>query len=208
MDHDLKRISDTTISYYRSHADEFWNGTRDHDVTQNIDALLSALQRKAPGPYDILDLGCGPGRDIQSFKSLDHHPVGLDACPEFCAIARNQTDCPVLLMDFLDLSLKAQSFDGIFANASLFHVPASELQRVLKDLHAALRDGGILFSSNPRGNGEGFNGERYGCYMEFDDYEKYLNQAGFSVLTHYYRPEHRPRSEQPWLAVVAEKDQM
>jgi len=205
MDQNLKLITETTISHYRANAGEFWAGTRDHDVSQNIAALLNALQRKVPGPYDILDLGCGPGRDVRTLKNLDHRPVGLDACPEFCDMARNLTGCPILLMDFLELSLESKSFDGIFANASLFHVPASELLRVLQDLHAALRDGGILFSSNPRGDVEGFNGNRYGCYMEFERYGEFLNHAGFRVLDSFYRPPNRPRSEQPWLAVVAEK---
>jgi SAM-dependent methyltransferase len=59
-------------------------------------------------------------------------------------------------------------FDGIYANASLFHVPSAALPQVLSDLHAALKTGGVLFSSNPRGdNREGWNGPRYGSY----DYE-------------------------------------
>jgi SAM-dependent methyltransferase len=96
-----------------------------------------------------------------------------------------------------------EAFDGVFANASLFHVPSQELPRVLGELHKALRPRGILFSSNPRGEGEGWSGQRYGNYMELDASKAYLEEAGFEVIRHYYRPSGKPRWEQPWLAIVA-----
>jgi hypothetical protein len=63
---------------------------------------------------------------------------------------------------------------------------------------------GILFSSNPRGDGEGWVGTRYGTYLEWEGYQRYLDEAGFRPLRHYYRPAGRPRAEQPWLAVVSQ----
>ena len=66
-------------------------------------------------------------------------------------MARAYTGCRILHQKFLNLELPSLSFDGIFANASLFHVPSQELPRVLSDLHTALRPGGILFLSNLRG---------------------------------------------------------
>ncbi|HEX5033412.1 MAG TPA: SAM-dependent methyltransferase, partial [bacterium] len=87
----------------------------------------------------------------------------------------------------------------------LFHVPSQELPRVLKELGSALRPAGILFSSNPRGSFEGWDGQRYGNFLELEEYKSYLEAAGFEVLHHYYRPTGKPRSEQPWLAVVSRK---
>ena len=198
---DLKKVSQVTLADYEQRADDFWEGTKDHDVSQNYRALLEALPPKAC--YDILDFGCGPGRDLFYFKSLGHHAVGLEGSPAFCRMAREYSGCEVLEQDFLHLNLPAQSFDGIFANASLFHVPAQELPRVLRELAAALRPDGILFSSNPRGNQEGWQGTRYCNFMEFETYKNFLEAAGFVVLRHYYRPEGKPLPEQPWLAVVA-----
>ena len=199
----MKNISHTTIGHYRVNAEAFEVGTRDHDVKQNYEALLSAISVQAP--FDILDFGCGPGRDLAHFKKLGHRVTGLDGCDEFCEMAREATSCEVLQQDFLQLSLPEKSFDGVFANASLFHIPSTELLRVLRQLNAALRDGGILFSSNPRGEGEGWNGERFGFYLEFEAYQDLLLQAGFKVVRHYFRPENMPRSQQPWLAVVSQK---
>src|SRR5262245_33563249 len=148
-EHDeLRQISRTTLAHYEENADDFWRGTRDHDVSQNIRALLRHL---GSGPLRILDLGCGPGRDLRAFRALGHAAVGLAGSARFVAMARAHSGCEVLLQDFLALDLPAATFDGVFANASLFHVPSRELPRVLGELRAALRPGGVLFSSNPHG---------------------------------------------------------
>lgn len=198
----LDEIEKVTLSHYENNAESFWQGTRDHDVSQNIEAFLQALPKDKA--LDILDFGCGPGRDIRTFKSLGHNPVGLDGSKVFCEMAEQHSACPALHQQFLNLELEENSFDGIFANASLFHIPSKELARVLAQLHRALRSGGILFSSNPRGNAEGWQGQRYGNYMEIETSEIYLEKAGFKVIHHYYRPENKPREQQPWLAIVSE----
>ena len=198
---ELDDIESITLSHYEKRAESFWSGTRDHDVSQNINALLDALPKD--NPLDILDFGCGPGRDLLTFKSLGHNPVGLDGSKAFCKMANNYSGCPTLNQNFLDLKLEVNSFDGIFANASMFHIPSIEFPRVLGQLHSALRINGVLFTSNPRGNTEGWQGERYGHYMEIEQSQKYLESAGFEILHYYYRPEGKPRSAQPWLAIVS-----
>jgi SAM-dependent methyltransferase len=199
----LTEIEQVTLSHYDTNALSFWQGTKDHDVTQNYQALLSRFPLGQT--LDILDFGCGPGRDLAYFKSLGHRPVGLDGSHAFCTMARANTGCEVLHQHFLSLALPRHGFDGIFANASLFHVPAQELPRVLRELHNALRPDGILFTSNPRGNSEGWSGQRYGHFMEFEASNAYLQDAGFTVLEHYYRPDGAPRDAQPWLAIVSRK---
>lgn len=199
---ELDKIEKVTLSHYENTAESFWLGTRDHDVSQNIEAFLQTLPKNKP--LDILDFGCGPGRDVYTFKSLGHMPIGLDGSKAFCQMAKEHSSCPVLHQQFLNLELEENSFDGIFANASMFHIPSSELPRVLKQLHRALRPGGIFFSSNPRGSAEGWQGERYGHYMEIEISTDYLEKAGFNVIHHYYRPENKPREQQPWLAIVSE----
>jgi len=198
---DLNEIESKTIGHYDNNAESFWLGTRDHDVSQNIECFLQELPQNKT--LDILDFGCGPGRDLKTFKSLGHRPVGLDGSKEFCQLANKQSGCHTLHQQFLKLKLEFNSFDGIFANASLFHIPSQELPEVLNQLHYALRSGGVLFSSNPRGNVEGWQGQRYGHYMEIEHNKAYLDQAGFKMIHHYYRPEGRPKEQQPWLAIVA-----
>ncbi|HLA29621.1 MAG TPA: class I SAM-dependent methyltransferase [Pseudomonas sp.] len=198
---ELARISALTLAHYQDCAEDFRQGTREHDVSQNIAALLRYIQ--ADAPYQILDFGCGPGRDLRTFSALGHQAIGLDGCPRFVEMASEGSGCEVWLQDFLALDLPPARFDGIFANAVLFHIPSQELPRVLRQLHAALKPGGVLFSSNPRGdNQEGWQGERYGAYYDWTHWRALLEAAGFSELEHYYRPTGLPREQQPWLASV------
>lgn len=197
-------VSARTIEHYDERAADFWEGTRDHDVQQNIAALLRHIA--APPPLRILDFGCGPGRDLAAFRALGHEPVGLDGSERFVAMARAHSGCEVWQQDFLALALPPASFDGVFANASLFHVPSQELPRVLCQLNEALKPGGVLFSSNPRGaNEEGWNRGRYGVYHDLESWRRYLQDAGFEELEHYYRPAGLPLAQQPWLASVWRK---
>ncbi|MGZ5201721.1 MAG: class I SAM-dependent methyltransferase [Telluria sp.] len=197
-------ITRRTLAHYERNAQDFFAGTIGHDVSQNVDALLSAIQ--AEPPFTILDLGCGPGRDLKTFTSLGHKAVGLDGCASFVDMARRFSGCEVWHQDLLHLDLPEAMFDGIFANAVLFHVPRAQLGKVLGELHAALKPGGVLFSSNPRGhNEEGWHGARYGSYHDFDTWQRYLTAAGFLHVHHYYRPAGLPREQQPWLASVWRK---
>src|SRR5690349_10333479 len=198
---DLESIESRTIAHYNERADAFRDGTHDHDVSQNIDALLRHIEGSPP--FEILDLGCGPGRDLQRFVALGHRPVGLDGAERFVEMARVAAGCEVWQQSFLDLRLPADRFDGIFANASLFHVPSAELPRVLRELRASLKPRGVLFSSNPRGaNEEGWNRGRYGAYHDLETWQRFMTAAGFEELEHYYRPHGLPREQQPWLASV------
>lgn len=198
---ELERIAAQTLDHYAQRADDFRAGTRDHDVSQNVAALLDRIEG-AP-PYAILDFGCGPGRDLATFTRLGHRAVGLEGCERFAAMARADTGCEVWRQDFLALDLPDARFDGVFANASLFHVPSQELPRVLRELHATLKPGGVLFASNPRGaNEEGWNRGRYGVYHDLESWRRFLRDASFIELDHYYRPPGLPREQQPWLASV------
>ena len=201
-DDEAREAAALTLAEYDRMAEAYRHGTADHDVSQNIAALLEAIEGEAP--YAILDLGCGPGRDLRAFTALGHEVTGLDGSAALVALARAETDCDVLHQDFLALDLPPARFDGVFANAALFHVPSSEIARVLADLAAALKPGGVLFCSNPRGaNEEGWVGGRYGCFYDLETWRALVTGAG--ELHHYYRPPGRPRQEQPWLATVWRK---
>jgi len=131
-------ISSGTLDHYEKNAESFREGTRDHDVAQNIAALLRHIE--GTPPFTILDFGCGPGRDLAAFTALGHVAIGLDGAARFVEMARADTRCEVWHQDFLALDLPEARFDGVFANASLFHVPGADLQRVLRQLHAWLKE--------------------------------------------------------------------
>ena len=121
-------------------------------------------------------------------------------------MARTNSGCEILEQNFLELDLPSEHFDGVFANAVLFHVPGQELPNVLMKLNNALKQGGVLFSSNPRGDGqEGWNGDRFGAFHTWEGWRDFVTAAGFVELTHYYRPTGVPLEQQPWLASVWRK---
>jgi SAM-dependent methyltransferase len=201
----MEQLEHVTIAEYQTTAESFRDGTWDHDVSQNRAALIAAMPNN---PGRILDFGCGPGRDIVAFQSEGHDVIGLDATPAFVEMAQ-QIGGEVWQQNFLNLDLPEQFFDGIFANASLLHVPQSDMLRVLKDLYRSLIPGGAILMSLARGQGEGFvdrlTGQRYTSYWEYETIAPLLEQAGFSIGHHYYRPPGLPQPMQSWVVVVAKR---
>jgi SAM-dependent methyltransferase len=121
---DLEKIVHFTLEHYNQYAKEFWQGTCDHNVSQNIAALLQYIQNEPP--FKILDFGCGPGRDLKTFAELGHIAIGLEGAVRLAVMARAHSGCEVWQQDFLKLDLPDNHFDGVFANAALFHVPSQE----------------------------------------------------------------------------------
>jgi SAM-dependent methyltransferase len=197
-------ISQKNIGHYDQNAVSYDKGTQDHDVSQNIDALLRAIQTKPP--FHLLDFGCGPGRDLQTFTKLGHVAIGLEGSLKAANIARMKSGCEVLVQDFFNLNLPKNTFDGIFANASLFHIPNTLLPKVLGNLWACLKPDGILFSSNPRGNNqESWYGDRFGSYHDLEGWRSFMSAAQFTEIEYFYRPTGLPIEQQPWLASVWKK---
>jgi len=201
---ELQLIAYKNIGHYEQNAISYYEGTKDHDVSQNIEALLRAIQTQPP--FQILDFGCGPGRDLQTFTQLGHIATGLEGSQHSAQIARTNSACEVLVQDFFSLDLPENTFDGVFANASLFHIPNQLLPQVLDDLWKCLKPKGILFSSNPRGNNaESWYGERFGSYHDLASWRSFMTNAKFTEVEYYYRPSNLPFEQQHWLASVWRK---
>ncbi|MGK7900372.1 MAG: class I SAM-dependent methyltransferase [Hormoscilla sp.] len=202
----MEKHEEITVAEYQATAESYREGTWNHDVSQNIEALIAALPRN---PGKILDMGCGPGRDLIAFKTLGHTPIGLDATPAFVEMAQQLSGCEVWQQSFESLDLPPNFFDGIFANASLIHVPSAKMVKVLKDLHESLVAGGVIVMSMARGQGEGYipapTGDRYVVGWEYKTLAPCLEEAGFEIIHHYYRPPGLPRTKQSWLVMVGQK---
>lgn len=202
----MEPIEQITIAEYQQTAQSFRDGTWDHDVSQNQQALIAAIPRH---PGRILDVGCGPGRDLVAWKKMGHQVIGLDATPAFVEMAKEVSGCEVWQQCFLSLQLPEDYFDGIFANASLLHVPKAEMQRVLKDLWHSLVPQGAIMMSMARGDAEGWvqreTGDRYVATWEYATLAPVVESAGFKILNHYYRPPNLPPEHQNWLVIVGQK---
>ena len=145
------------MNYYDENAKEFFDGTVDADMSSHHDKFLKLM----PENGSILDAGCGSGRDAKIFKDLCFQVSAIDGSLEMCRLASEFSGVDVKHMQFQEINF-VNEFDGIWASASLLHVPSDELDLVLGNLKTALKENGILYASFKYGD---FEGERNGRYF-------------------------------------------
>ena len=142
-------MPDLNDDYYQQHAETFFADTCEVDMTPLYRRFLPLLADQA----QILDAGCGSGRDASAFAKLGHQVTAFDASPALIALAEPHLSQPVHCLRFQDITWQDQ-FDGIWACASLLHVPVAELPDVMQRLCNALKPRGILYASFKYGSGE------------------------------------------------------
>ena len=145
-----------TIAYYDRNAEAFVSGTLSADMSETRSQFTSLL----PANARILDFGCGSGRDTKAFLEAGYRAEATDGSHALCEIASAYTGIPVVQADFRDLDA-VERYDGIWACASLLHLPRADLQDVLRKTEKALKPGGILYLSFKYGSFEGIRDGRY-----------------------------------------------
>ena len=138
-----------TGAYYENHAGQFFNDT----IAVDMSPLYARFLPHIPAGGHILDAGCGSCRDTRAFLALGYRVTAFDASPSLAALAEQHVGHPVQVLRLQDLAWH-QTFDGIWACASLVHVPAAELPEALRRLALALRSQGALYASFKYGRGE------------------------------------------------------
>ncbi len=189
-------------NYYNTNAKDFFEGTVSADMSAHYTAFLEKLSEEA----HILDVGCGSGRDSLYFKKLGYKITAMDISTQLCKLASEYIGQEVLELSFQDMAFEAE-FDGIWACASLLHVPSGELPAITGKLKKALKVGGILFASFKYGDFEGERSGRYFYDLTEQKAEQIFRDSGFKVekmwITEDVRPE---RVDEKWLNVLAIKD--
>ena len=147
---------ETTLQFYKDHAQDFVKGTLSADMSEARQHFLQCLPESAR----ILDFGCGSGRDTKAFLDLGYQVDACDGSEELCRIASEVTGIPVRHMFFQDLN-ETDVYDGIWACASILHLPKEELAAVLRKIADALKKNGMLYTSFKYGDFEGMRGGRY-----------------------------------------------
>jgi len=190
-----------TIKYYDDNADAF--------VRQTVDADLSDLRglflSKLPERSCLLDAGCGSGRDTLAFRNLGHEVVAFDASQEMVRAAKKTAGEPVIRSTFLDFT-PDRLFDGIWACASLLHVPSTDLSRTLAHFASLMKDGGLLFASFKLGRGDTFKNGRFFCDMDDTRLRNVLNDVGpLDLMSTWETDDARPDRNDRWLNVLVTK---
>lgn len=190
-----------TLHYYQNHAQDFFDGTVNVDMTP----LYEAFTQHLPHGARVLDAGCGSGRDAKAFHEMGYQVDAFDASSAMVELAKQHTGLPVQLMTFSEIDAKAQ-YDAIWCCASLLHVPSFGLPAVMQKLADALKPGGVWYVSFKYGNGERVQGER-----RFTDLDEEGLRMGISNITDveitwlWVTKDYRPERSERWLNGILHK---
>lgn len=189
---------DNNVEYYNKNADSFFTGSVNADMAEDRKAFLAYVQ----GGGKILDAGCGSGRDSKAFLDAGYDVVAFDASREMRIRASEYIGREVLDLRFEEISFEKE-FDGIWASASLLHVPMEELPEVMGRMRKALKPGGVMYASFKYGEGTKVRGER--LFSDFNEKSvvPLFENAGFEIVSNTVGPDSRPgRETEYWVSVI------
>lgn len=193
--------NDNQNNYYQHHAQAFFDGT----VNVDMSSLYECFTRYLPPGAKVLDAGCGSGRDAKAFQEMGHQVEAFDASSEMVALAIQHTGLSVQQKSFADVSAQ-QEYDGIWCCASLLHVPAQELPSVMPKLADALKPNGIWYVSFKYGDNERENDGRRFTDMNESSLERLLEAVPqITIETMWTTQDKRPQRDEVWLNALLRK---
>lgn len=195
----------TTIAYYNKNATSFTTDTLTADMTFLQDKFISYL----PANSFVLDFGCGSGRDTKYFLSKNLKVKAIDGSEKMCEIAHKNTGIEIEHMVFSDFECANNSFDGIWACASILHLKLAELKIVLRKLQFALKSNGILYASFKYGENDRIVDGRFFTDMTEKRFSQFLNsfKNNYRIIETLVTPDVRKnRENEKWLNVFLRKN--
>ncbi|WP_223426894.1 class I SAM-dependent methyltransferase [Tateyamaria pelophila] len=187
-----------TIKYYDENAKGFVEQTIDADLTALHNQFLADL----PCPARILDAGSGSGRDTRAFRQLGHEVVAIDASEEMVKATRHTAGEPVVHSEFIKYACD-DLFDGVWACASLLHVPRKQLSQTLTHLSGLMKDGGRMFVSFKIGSTEEVRHGRFFNDLDEDQLEGILvDVPTLKAASMWITNDARPDRNDQWLNAI------
>lgn len=191
-----------TIEYYNKNVELFVSSTKDVEFNKMQNMLLKYLKK---GDY-ILDLGCGSGRDSKAFLEKGFKVVSVDGSEKLCNIASSYIGQEVIFTTFQNFKSDIK-FNGIWACASLLHLPYKDLKEVIKNLRNNLKEEGYFYLSFKYGE---FEGERNGRYFTNMTEKKFRNLikdiSEYEIVEEKITSDARKgREEEKWLNIILKK---
>ncbi len=198
----MQKHTDQTLSYYEQNAKAFYDNTVDVDF-ESVQQLFTDL---LPQGAKILDFGCGSGRDTVYFLSQGYDVDAIDGSAELCRLASEAAGIPVRQMYFQDLDIENE-YDGIWACASILHVPKKELPQIFLKMQQALKKDGVIYTSFKYGDGEGIRNGRYFSDYTEDTARRMIEEIeGLQIDKMWTSSDRRPRREdEKWLNILLRK---
>lgn len=200
---ELKKMNNKTLDYYNKCARNFIEDTASVDFSSVRQVFFSYL----PPNAFLLDLGCGSGRDTKAFLESGYQVDAVDGSEEICRTVSEMLQIPVRNLLFQELC-ETEKYDGIWACASILHVPKQELSEVLEKIHVALKQGGIFYTSFKYGTFEGERNGRYFTDFTEETFRQFLDDVpGFSVEKMWITGDVRDgRGNERWLNMILRKN--
>jgi SAM-dependent methyltransferase len=195
----MKNFLSETINYYNLHTKEFVDRTLGFDMSSSYTPFLALI----PLNGLILDAGCGSGRDAKYFLKKGYRVNAFDASLKMAKTATKNTGIPVQHLYFHQLE-EIEKYDGIWANASLLHVPKNELKLSLAKIYGALKHSGVWFLTFKWGRFEGMKQGRYFTYMTEEALWDMLKQLSYIEKVHEWK---ETVNETVWLHLIVRKSQ-
>ena len=194
-------MNNKTLDYYNQNAAAFIAGTVSVDFKETQDKFIDALCGK-----QILDLGCGSGRDTKYFIEAGLDVVATDGSEEMCKCASEYTGIHVQKMLFQELDAK-ERYNGIWACSSILHLPETELKKVFIKMAEALCSDGIIYTSFKYGIFEGEKNGRYFTDFTFEKFNEFIRDVKELAVEEYWITEDvRPgRENEKWLNLLLRK---
>jgi 2-polyprenyl-3-methyl-5-hydroxy-6-metoxy-1,4-benzoquinol methylase len=191
-----------SIGFYEQNAEEFFRRSVDADMARGHEEFTALL---SPGAH-VLDAGCGSGRDALAFSRAGFQVTAIEASPSLAALARAHTGLPIQVMTF-DQADWRETFDGVWACASLLHVPRAQLAPVVRRLRDALKPGGAFWMSFKYGTEERQAGERRFTDLDEAGAAALLVEAGGLALisVHVTEDVRTERSGDRWLSILCRR---
>ncbi len=192
-----------TLDYYNQSPETFFAGTRTADMSDTRARFSAHL----PLGGIILDFGCGSGRDTKAFLQAGYRVEASDGSAELCELASAYTGIRVRQMLFNELDA-SERYDGIWACASILHLPRMELADVLGRIEKALKHGGVLYTSFKYGTFEGIRAGRYFTDFTEETLEEFWGPAtSMRIFDKWITRDVRPgREEERWINLLARRD--
>lgn len=190
-----------SIDYYERYANAYYENT----VEWSMEEVLSRFIELLPENAEVLDLGCGSGRDTVALEDAGCYVTPMDGSMEMCRLAEIQTDKEVLHMTFAEMDFD-EVFDGIWACASLLHVRSEDMDDIMRRVMNALVPGGILYMSFHYGEQEEYrNGRLFHDFTERSMRQVLEKQPDARLLDIWATEDAGGREGNKWLNVLVKR---
>lgn len=190
-----------SIDYYERYASAYYENT----VGWNMEKVMGRFLELLPENAEVLDLGCGSGRDTVALEEAGCYVTPMDGSGEMCRLAEILTDKEVLHMTFEEMDFE-EVFDGIWACASLLHVGRKDMNRIMGKVMDALVPGGILYMSFHYGDQEEYRNGRLFCdYTEKSIRRVIRQQEDADIIDIWVTEDSGSRKGNDWLNVLVKK---